>query len=219
MRLTFKLTAALLAMLALGACAQQAAPPPPPPPPPAVAPPPPPPPAPTVNLRGRIVSLHGQILKIHTREGKTVMVVLAPNSAVRVLKRKKLGDIKQGDYIASTSMPGKDGKLHAVEIHYLPPAAPELQVPYDLAPQSVMTNAHVNGMAAGKNGTDLTVTYKGTQTDIIVDHRTVIVTNADGSMQDLRPGKAVFLRVTKDADGNYATNNVTVEKNGVKPPM
>lgn len=220
MRLSFKLAATLAAVLALTACAQTQ-PAPPPPPPPAVAPPPPPRPAPppAANIRGRIVALHGQVLKVQTREGKTVMVVLAPNTAVRTLKRKRLSDIKPGDYIASASMPGKDGKLHAAEISYLPPAVPELQVPYDLAPNSVMTNAHVSGIAQAKNGTDLTVTYKGTQTDLIVDKHTVIVTNADGSMHDLRQGKAVFIRATKDADGNYTANSVTVEKNGVKPPM
>jgi hypothetical protein len=116
-------------------------------------------------------------------------------------------------------MPGKDGKLHAVEIHYLPAAAPELQIPYDYAQGSVMTNAHVNGIAKAKSGTDLTVTYKGTKTDIVVDKKTAIVGPGDGAMSDLKAGKAVFIRANKGADGSLSANNVTVEKNGVKPPM
>jgi hypothetical protein len=38
-------------------------------------------------------------------------------------------------------------------------------------------------------------------------------------MSDLKPGKAVFLRATKAPDGSLTANNVTVEKNGVKPVM
>lgn len=174
--------------------------------------------APT-NIRGKVVKLDGQNLTVKTREGQTVNVALAPNTQVRTLVKKKLSDIKDGDYIASTSMHGKDGKLHAIEIHYLPAAAPELQIPYDYAQGSVMTNAHVNGVAKAKSGTDLKVTYKGTTTDIIVDKKTVIVGPADGAMSDLKARKAVFIRANKGADGSLSANNVTVEKNGVKPPM
>jgi len=176
-------------------------------------------PPPTANVRGKIVKLSGQTLTVKTREGQTVNVALAPNTQVRTLVKKKLSDIKNGDYIASTSMKGKDDKLHALEIHYLPAQAPELQIPYDYAQGSVMTNAHVNGVAKAKSGTDLQVTYKGTTTDIIVDKKTVIVGPADGAMSDLKAGKAVFIRANKGADGSLSTNNVTVEKNGVKPPM
>lgn len=176
-------------------------------------------PPPATNIRGKVVKLDGQNLTVKTREGQTVKVALAPNTQVRALAKKKLSDIKSGDYIASTSVKAKDGKLHALEVHYLPPQAPELQTAYDLKPDSVMTNAHVNGIAKAKNGTDLTLTYKGQTTDIVVDRKTVIVGPADASMSDLKPGKAVFIRATKGADGSLSANNATVEKNGVKPPM
>ena len=38
-------------------------------------------------------------------------------------------------------------------------------------------------------------------------------------MSDLKPGKAVFIRANKGADGSLSANNITVEKNGVKPVM
>lgn len=176
-------------------------------------------PPPATNIRGKIVKLDGQTLTVKTREGQTVAVALAPNTAVRALKKEKLSDIKPGDFIASTSMHGKDGKLHAVEIHTLPPQAPELQIPYDYAQGSVMTNAHVSGVAKAKSGNVLSVTYKGNATDIVVDKKTAIVTPVNAAMTDLKPGKAVFLRATKAPDGGFTANNATVEKNGVKPPM
>lgn len=176
-------------------------------------------PPPATNIRGKIVKLDGQTLTVKTREGQTATIALAPNTAVRALKKEKLSDIKPGDFIASTSMHGKDGKLHAVEIHTLPPQAPELQIPYDYAQGSVMTNAHVSGIAKAKSGNVLSVTYKGNTTDIVVDKKTAIVAPAPAAMTDLKPGKAVFIRATKAPDGSFTANNVTVEKNGVKPPM
>ena len=82
-----------------------------------------------------------------------------------------------------------------------------------------MTNAHVNGIAKIKGGTDIALTYKGNSTDVVIDPKTVIVGPADASMGDLKPGKAVFVRANKAADGSLSANNVTVEKNGIKPPM
>ena len=112
---------------------------------------------------------------------------------MRALAKKKLSDIHDGDYIASASVHGKDGKLHALEIHFLTPTTPEGQRPWDLRKDSVMTNAHVTGIAKVKGGTDIAVTYKGSSTDVIVDRKTVIVGPADASMADLKPGKAVVL--------------------------
>ena len=172
-----------------------------------------------VNVRGTIAKLTGQTLTVKGRDGKTMTVELAEKTAVRALVKKKLSDIKVGDNIASTSMPGKDGKLHAVEIHFLPPVVPESQFPYDLRPGSIMTNARAAGIATAKTGGTVTVNVKGKPVEVVVDSKTRIVGNTDASMSDLKPGKAVFLRATKTADGTITANNVTVEKNGIKPPM
>jgi hypothetical protein len=174
---------------------------------------------PPVNVRGKIVKLSGQTLSLKGRDGHAMDIMLAPNAAIRSLARKKLSDIHDGDYIASTSMKGADGKLHALEVHFLPAAVPELQAPWDLREGSVMTNAHVSGIAKIKGGTDIALTYKGNSTDVVIDPKTVIVGPADASMGDLKPGKAVFVRANKAADGSLSANNVTVEKNGIKPPM
>ncbi len=175
--------------------------------------------APPLNVRGKIVKLDGQTLVVKTREGPTVNVMLVADAGVRAFARKKLGDIHDGDYIASSSLMGKDGKLHALEIHFLAPTTPEGQRPWDLKKDSVMTNAHVSGIAKVSGGTDLTVTYKGGSTDVVVDPRTIIVGPADASVADLKPGRAVMLFAIKGADGGMSSRAVFVEKNGVKPPM
>lgn len=176
-------------------------------------------PPPATNVRGKIVKLDGQNLTVKTREGQTVNVALTKDASVRYMKKSKLGDIKEGDYLSILSVPGKDGKQHAVDIHGVPARAPEASFPYDYTQGSMMTNAHVQGVAKAKTGNVLTVTQKGTTSEVIVDRKTMIDTGVEGAMSDLKPGKAVFLRATKGADGSLGSNNVTVEKNGVKPVM
>jgi hypothetical protein len=175
------------------------------------------------NVRGTIAKLDGRNLILKTRGGSSVTVMLTPNFTVRALMRKKLGDIKPGDFVGTTSVPGKDGKLHAVEVHFFPAnlKIPETQLPWDSVPSATMTNAHVEGVAKGAHGSVLSINYKGSIADVIVDKRTQIVgpSPKPASAADLKPGRAVFIIATKGGDGMLTSGNITVERNGVKPPM
>ena len=178
---------------------------------------------PPSNVRGKVVKLDGQNLTVKTREGQTVKIALAPNTAVRALAKKKLSDIKPGDFVGTTSVPGKDGKLHAVEVHFFPATLklPESQSPWDSTPGATMTNAHVAGVAKAAQGGMLSINYKGSVAEVIVDKKTQIVAPAPtpASAADLKPGRAVYVTAFKQPDGSLTAANVTVEKNGVKPPM
>lgn len=173
------------------------------------------------NIRGTIAQQDGQRLTVKAADGALVVVKLAPNYAVRTLVKKKLSDIQPGDFVGSTSVPGEDGKLHAVEVHFFPANVPipDRQYAWDLQPGSLMTNAHVTGVAKAPQGQLLSVDYKNGTAQVIVEPTTPIVAPGPGSPQDLKRGKAVFLFALKAADGTYTANAVTVEKNGVKPPM
>ena len=93
---------------------------------------------------------------------------MGPDFAVSGVVKRSLSDIKAGDYIASTSVRERDGKLRALEVHYLPPGAGEGQFAWDLAPDSLMTNATVAGVATAPQGQVLRVTYKGQEAEITV---------------------------------------------------
>jgi hypothetical protein len=176
-----------------------------------------------VNVRGTIAKLDGQTLTVKTPDKGNVTVALAPNYMVRALVRKKLSDIHPGDFVGTTSVPGDDGKLHAVEVHFFPANLnlPETQSPWDSTPNATMTNAHVAGVAKAAQGSLLSINYKGSVAQVIVDKKTQIVAPSPkpASPADLKPGRAVYVFASKDANGNYSAANVTVEKNGVKPPM
>lgn len=175
------------------------------------------------NVRGTVVKLDGQTLTVKTPDKGNVAVALAPNFMVRALVKKKLSDIKPGDFVGTTSVPGQDGKLHAVEVHFFPANLnlPESQSPWDLVPNATMTNAHVEGVAKAAQGSMLSINYKGSVAQVVVDKKTQIVAPSPtpASAADLKPGRAVYVIATKADNGAFTANNVTVEKNGVKPPM
>lgn len=182
-----------------------------------------PPPGPPVTVRGTIAKVDDQSITVKSKTGD-IAVKLAPNYRVTSLDRKKLSDIHAGDFVGATSIPGKDGKRHATEIHIFPAAlrgVGEGQQPWDTQPNALMTNATVDGIAKASHGQTLSVSYKGGNAEIVVDSKTVIVAISPqpGSAADLKRGKAVSIFARKAPDGTLMAANITVEKNGVKPPM
>ena len=94
-----------------------------------------------------------------------------------------LADIKQGSYIAVTAMPQHDGSQKAVAILIFPEAMrgiAEGHRPWDLTPNSTMTNATVDSTVAGIDGQTLVVKYKDGEKTIVVPPSTEIVTYVQG---------------------------------------
>ena len=177
--------------------------------------------APT-RVRGTIEKFDGETLTVKSREGPQVTIGLAPNFTVVGLAKRSLAAIKAGDYVASTSVKGTDGNLHALEIHIFPEAmrgTGEGQRPHDLVPNSLMTNATVSGITAAPQGHMLKVTDKGGEAEVIVGPDTPIVTYVPGDASLLKPGAAIFCIAQKKADGSLTAARITAEKDGVKPPM
>jgi hypothetical protein len=171
------------------------------------------------RIRGTVGKLEGQTLIVKTHAGQDVPVTMGANFVVTGVERRRLSDIKAGDYIASTSVRGPDGKLRALEVHYLPPAAGEGQFAWDLAPDSLMTNATVAGVAAVPQGQVLRVTYKGQEAEITVPPDVPVVAFVPGDTSLVKPGAAVFIFGQRKPDGSVSATRATLEKDGVKPPM
>jgi len=171
------------------------------------------------RIRGTVDRVEGQSLIVKTRTGQEVPVTMAQNFAVSGVEKRNLSDIKAGDYIASTSVRGTDGKLRAIEVHFLPPGANEGQFAWDLAPDSLMTNATVAGVAADPQGRVLRVAYKGQEAEITVPPDVPVVAFVPGDMSLVKPGAAIFIVGQRRPDGSVSATRATLEKDGVKPPM
>jgi hypothetical protein len=181
-----------------------------------------PPASPPARIRGTVERLDDHTLTLKSRDGGQVTITLTPNVAVAYLVKKSLGDIKAGDFVASTSMKGTDGKNHSVELRIFPEAMRGLgegQYAWDLAPESLMTNATVSGVTGAPQGQTLKVTYKGAESELVVGPDTPIYGYGSGDMSLLKPGAAVFIVAQKQPDGSLTAARVTAEKDGVKPPM
>ena len=174
------------------------------------------------RIRGTVDKLDGQNLTVKSREGSELTIALAPNFTVRYLVKKSLADVKSGDFVATTSTKGTDGKNHSVELRIFPEAMRGLgegQYAWDLTPDSLMTNATVTGIAGAPQGQTLKVSYKGGESEIIVAPDIPVVTFAPGDASLLKPGAAVFIGALKKPDGSLSAARVNAEKDGVKPPM
>jgi hypothetical protein len=171
------------------------------------------------RIRGTVEGVEGQTLTVKSTAGQDVPVTMAADSKITGVVKRSLSDIKAGDAIASTSVRGSDGKLHALELHFLPPGANEGQFPADLAPGSLMTNAAVAGIAAAPQGQTLRVTYKGQEAEIIVMPDVPVVAFVPGDMSLVKPGAAIIVSGLRKPDGSVVATRATLEKDGVKPPM
>jgi hypothetical protein len=112
--------------------------------------------------------------------------------------------------------------LHAIEVRIFPESlrgAGEGQYPWDLKPDSVMTNATVGTITQAPQGNVIKVSYKGTKSEYTVDPTTPIFANATGDSSLLIPGAAVFVIASKHDDGKLTSTRLYVEKDGIKPPM
>jgi len=171
------------------------------------------------RIRGTVEKLDGQTLLVKSTAGQDVPVTMAADARITGVVKRSLSDIKAGDAIASTSVRGSDGKLHALELHFLPPGANEGQFPTDLAPGSLMTNAAVAGIAAAPQGQTLRVTYKGQEAEIIVPPDVPVVAFVPADMSLVKPGAAIIISGVRKPDGTVLATRATLEKDGVKPPM
>jgi hypothetical protein len=180
------------------------------------------PPGTPMRVRGTVEKLDGMTLMVKSRDGTDVSMQMTDKSAVRTLQKRSFSDIKDGDYVASTGRPGTDGKLHAVEVRIFPEAlrgAGEGQFPWDLTPDSVMTNATVSGVTTMAKGGVLKVSYKGKESEYIVDADTPVLAFGPGDNSLLKPGTYVVVLGLKQPDGKIVAGNITAEANGIKPPM
>jgi hypothetical protein len=180
------------------------------------------PPAPTpMRIRGTVENLDGKVLSVKQRDGQVAAVTLMPGVAVQTLVKRSLADIKPGDFVASTGIKDKDGKIHAIEVRIFPKATPDggRQFAWDLSPDSVMTNATVGTVTKAPEGEVLHVTFKGGESEYSIGPSVPVLSAGPGDVSLLKPGVAVFVIALKHPDGSLTTSRLYAEKNGVKPLM
>jgi|SRR5580692_10963456 hypothetical protein len=181
----------------------------------------PPPDGTPTRVRGTVEKLDDHNLTVKSRDGQSLSITLAPDVDIITLVKKSLADIKPGDFVASTGVKDKDGKIHAIEARIFPKATPDggRQFAWDLMPDSVMTNATVGTVTKAAQGAVLHVTFTGGESEYSIGPDVPILANAPGDMSLLKPGAAVFVIALKKPDGTVTAARLYAEKDGIKPPM
>lgn len=239
-----KLAAGLSAvLLALPAVADPAPPPSAPPP---GAPSPGAPPPPPQRMKGTIAAYDQatQMLSLTTADHKTLSIGLKPNTRVVYDQRRKLADIKAGEFVGVGALKGADGKLRAQQVVVFPDAMRgmgEGQYPMgDPTANRLMTNASVVEVAGATTAAgSLKLNYKGAvaspdgtcsghagapgaagctgSADIAIARGVPIIGMVVGDASLLIPGAAISALVVTQPDGTLMSPALTVEKDGVKP--
>lgn len=175
-----------------------------------------------VRIRGTIEKVDGETLSIKSREGQDLTVKLTPPATVTAVVKASLSDIKSGSFVGIAALADGKGGWRALEVLIFPEAmrgTGEGDYPWDLAPQSTMTNATVTDVVSKVDAHILTLKYKEGEKTFSVSPETPIVTFAPGDKSELKPGaKIVIVRAMKQADGTLEAGRVNVGR-GIDPPM
>jgi hypothetical protein len=179
------------------------------------------PPTPT-RVRGTVEGVDGDTLAVKSRSGEEVKLHMTGNIVVLGLTKISLSDIKVGSFIGTTTLPGPDGVPTAVEVHVFPEnmrGTGEGSRPYDLKPNSSMTNATVAESVVGNDGHTLLIKYKDGEKKVVVPSDTPVVTYVPGDKSDLKAGAKIIAFMKKLPDGSLETDRVSVGRDGLTPPM
>jgi hypothetical protein len=178
---------------------------------------------PTVRIRGTIEGVDGSLLSVKSREGTDMKVRVTDNVAVFGVAKTAMSEIKQGSYIGVSAMPEPDGTQRALAVHIFPESqrgAAEGFRPWDLRPNSTMTNATVAETVTGTDGQIIVVKYKDGEKKVVVPPDTPIVTFVAGDKSELKPGvKIIIFSATRKEDGTLEAARVNVGRDGITPPM
>ena len=179
------------------------------------------PPTPS-RVRGTIEAVDGDTLTVKSRSGEDVKLHMTGDIKVVGITKIPLSDVKVGSFIGTTTVPGPDGGDHAIEVHMFPEdmrGTGEGSRPFDLRPNSTMTNATVAESVVGNDGHALLVKYKDGEKKVLVPAETPVVTYVPADKSDLKAGAKMIAFTKKLPDGSFEANRISVGLNGLTPPM
>ena len=189
------------------------------------------------HVRGDIVAIDGNTVTVKSRSGETLKLQLADDVRVSVAEKAELADVRDGAFIGTTAVSQPDGTLRAIEVHVFPESmrgTGEGHRPWDLRPGSTMTNATVTGVGAagGKSPSTmtnatvakvadrkLTLKYSDGEKSVVVPPDAKVVKLEPADRSQLKPGVHLFAIASRQADGTFRAERLTIGKDGVVPPM
>jgi Domain of unknown function (DUF5666) len=150
----------------------------------------------SIRVRGTIERLDGTILTIKSRDGEDLSVELSDDAVILATVKSSLSVIKPGSFVGVAGTPQPDGSERALEINIFPETmrgTGEGRAPWDLRPNSTMTNATVVQTVAGVDDHTLTLKYKDGERKVIITPDTTVVALKPGAINDLKVGAEIVI--------------------------
>ncbi len=169
------------------------------------------------NIRGVVTAFDGKTIAVKARDGSALEVALPETLAVSGTKAITLADLKPGMSLGVTTIKRADGQIVAIDIRPIPATARLGLSPFDLQPDSTMTNAILDGHVVSMTGTELTLNYSEGTVKVLVPAGTPMSQAIPGNRSDIKPGETVFIVARPAADGKLTAARIQVSTNGVKP--
>ncbi len=173
-----------------------------------------------VRMRGTVQAVGADTLTVKERSGEVVELVLPEKLTVSEVYPITLADIQPGSFIGTAAMPQTDGTQRAVAVTVFPESARGLgegHRPFDLLPQSTMTNATVAEVSASPGGRRLQLKYKDGAMVIVVPEDAPIVSFKPADRSLLVPGASVSLTAQLVNDKPTALR-ISAGRNGFQLP-
>ncbi|MDO9437251.1 hypothetical protein [Hydrogenophaga sp.] len=176
---------------------------------------------PTVRMRGTIQAVAADSMTVKDRtSGEVVQLALTDRLVVAEVYPIALADIQAGSYIGAAAQPQPDGSQRAIAITVFPESARgagDGHRPFDLTPQSTMTNATVGDVTVAPNGRSMTLKYKDGEKTLVVPPDAPVVTFRPADRSLLVPGASVSLSAQLVGDKPTALR-VNAGRNGFALP-
>ena len=180
-----------------------------------------------VRVRGTVLNVALDVtpntLTVKDRSGEVVELLLSDKVTVNEVFAIALADIKPGSYIGAAAMPQADNSQRAIAVSVFPELARgtgEGHRPFDLLPESTMTNGSVvsvAGITDGSTGRTLQLKYKDGDKTIVVPADAPIVSSRPADRTLLVPGASVSL-LAQAVDGKPTVLRINAGRNGFVLP-
>ena len=170
-----------------------------------------------INIRGTVTAFDGRTIAVASRDGKAVEVVLPEAVAVSGTKAITMADLKPGMPLGVTTVRRADGQVVAIDIRPIPATARLGLSPFDLQPESTMTNVTLEAQVVSAGGMELVLNYSSGAVKVLVPPGTPMSQAVPASRSDIKPGETIFIAARADVDGNLTALRVQVSTNGAKP--
>ena len=174
------------------------------------------------RVRGVVEKIEGKTLFVASREGKSVQIQIGDKADVIGLEKITLADVPSNAFVGVAAAPSDGGPEQAISIHVFPEKSRgfnEGSRPYDVRPNSSMTNGAFAERVKGIDRDVLTIKYRGGEKTVVVTPASSIVRFEPGDLAEVNPGASIVATIAERPNGSKEALRIVVGRRGLIPAL